>query len=239
MSSTAFAVPQRSFFPDESGRKDGAQSLIWLDRAARLNECLEKEAKRMAQALHDEAGQLLSAVHIKLDQVARELPPEQAGSLEEVKLLLEQVEGYLRRLSHELHPMILDDLGLLPAIEFLIQGIASRSGLTITVEGSTRGRLPSMVETVLYRTVQEALTNAAKHARARTVRISLQRNGCVRCSIQDDGIGFDTAQASPGQGESGALGLRRIRERIAAVSGTLRLTSRPGRGTELLVTVPL
>jgi two-component system, NarL family, sensor histidine kinase UhpB len=206
-------------------------------QAARLHEVLEKEAGRMAHALHDDAGQLLAAVHIKLDEAARELPPQYAGCLQEIKSMIEQVEGQLRRLSHELRPTILDDLGLLPAIEFLAQGVANRTGISIRVEGSTKGRLPAAIETTMYRIVQEALTNITKHAQAKHVRIRLWRDGRIHCSVRDDGIGFDIGEVHRSVGCG--LGLMGMRERLEVLAGTLLMTSRPGQGTDLQVTIPL
>ena len=212
----------------------------WAEKALhRLNEMLEEEAKRIARALHDEAGQLLATVHIALAEVARELPPPVRKRLQEVRGLLNQIEGQLRHLSHELRPTILDDLGLCPALEFLAQGVSTRTGLLITVKGSTEGRLPLSIETALYRIVQEALTNISKHARATRVRIQFQRAARrIRCVVRDDGIGFDVPSVLDRKGEQG-LGLIGIRERLNALGGTLQITSAPGRGTELLITVPL
>lgn len=217
----------------------------------RVNETLEEQAKQIAHALHDEAGQLLASVHIALREIAREIASPGRERLAEVHGLLDQIEEQLRRFSHELRPTILDDLGLLPALEFLGDGVSRRTGVPITVEGSTQGRLPSKVETALYRCVQEALTNAARHAQASRVRIQLQRTDHgLRCAVQDDGIGFDVAAVlaptsqqdlfgrGSKRGERG-LGLIGIRERLSAIVGTLEITSTPGQGTELLITVPL
>lgn len=217
----------------------------------RLNETLEEQAKQIAHALHDEAGQLLASVHIALRDIARELPAPVRERLPEVHGLLDQIEEQLRHLSHELRPTILDDLGLLPALEFLADGVSQRTGLSVSVEGSTEGRLPPVVETALYRCVQEALTNVSKHAQASRVTVWLQREAKrIRCSVRDDGTGFNAPAglATAGQkdlfgagarrGERG-LGLIGIRERLNAIGGTLDITSTPGRGTELLITVPL
>src|SRR5438093_377787 len=212
----------------------------WAEKALhRLNEMLEEEAKRIARALHDEAGQLLATVHIALAEVARELPLPVRKRLQEVRGLLNQVDEQLRHLSHELRPTILDDLGLCPALGFLAQGVSTRTGLLITVKGSTEGRLPLSIETALYRIVQEALTNISKHARATRVQIQFQREARrIRCVVRDDGIGFDVPSVLHRKGEQG-LGLIGIRERLNALGGTLQITSAPGRGTELLITVPL
>lgn len=204
-----------------------------------LNETLEQESRRIAHALHDEAGQLLAAVDIALDEFAHEVPPTAQPHLQEVKGLLDQIEAQLRHLSHELRPTILDDLGLVPALEFLAEGVSARTGLSVTVDGPTTGRLPLAIETALYRTVQEALTNVTKHAQAKSVSVQVKReNRRLRCTIHDDGIGFDVSAVLARRGERG-LGLIGIRERLDALGGRLQITSAPGQGTELAITIPL
>src|SRR6266581_7964471 len=205
----------------------------------RLNETLEEEAKRIAHALHDEAGQLLASVHIALEGIARDLPPSSGRRLKAVKGLLDQIEAQLRQLSHELRPTILDDLGLVPALEFLSEGVSKRTKLQVTVEGSTIGRLAAPVETALYRIVQEALNNATRHAQASRATIRLEQNGqLVRCLVSDDGIGFDVPTALNRKGHGG-LGLIGIRERLNAIGGAHRIISAPGQGTTLQVEIPL
>ncbi len=205
----------------------------------RLNEALEEEAKRIAHALHDEAGQVLASVYLAVAEVARDLPSPAAERLSRIWDLLDQVDEQLRRLSHELRPTILDDLGLSHAIEFLAEGVAKRTGLLTTVKGSTEGRLPPVIETALYRIVQEALTNVTKHAQATGVTVELQREEeRVRCSIRDDGIGFDMSSVTARRGQRG-LGLIGIQERLNALGGTLQIDSSPGRGTQLLIQIPL
>ncbi len=203
------AALQGSTAPEETRRVlDAAQSLLLECLAPyelthqnfrqtsatwrQLNERLEGEAKRIAHALHDEAGQLLATVHICLADIARTLPPRHRRQIQEVRRVLDQIEEQLRRISHELRPTILDDLGLVPALEFLAEGVAKRAGLAVAVEGRTNGRLPQAVETALYRVVQEALTNVSRHAHARRadVRVS-QEGGTLHCVIRDDGAGFD------------------------------------------------
>lgn len=205
----------------------------------RLNEALEREARRIAHALHDEAGQLLAVVYIGLEDCARDLPPAAYERLQEVKGHLDQVEEQLRRLSHELRPTILDNLGVVPALNFLAEGVSKRTGLAITVEGSTGGRLPVGVETAIYRVVQESLANATRHAKATHVRIELQREDQqIRCAIMDNGIGFDLPAVLAEKGDRG-LGLIGMQERLKILDGRLQITSDHGQGTALLVTIPL
>src|SRR5438552_4650934 len=204
-----------------------------------LNEALEEEVKRIAHALHDEAGQLLASVHIGLAEVVRDLPPHTSRRLDDVRGLLTKIEEQLRHLSHELRPTILDDLGLHPAIEFLADGVSRRTGLQITVEGVPGKRMPAPTETALYRIVQEALTNVTKHAQASRVTIRFARDGrLLRCSIGDNGAGFDVLAVQARRGARG-LGLIGIQERLNAVGGTLNITSIPGSGAELIICVPV
>jgi PAS domain S-box-containing protein len=204
-----------------------------------LNEALEMQAKRIAHELHDESGQLLASVHIALNnEVAPYLPPEAKVNIKGVKDLLERIEVQLRRLSHELRPTILDDLGLMPALEFLSQGISQRAQISITVQGGTEGRLPNEVEIVLYRVTQEALNNVVRHSHAKQVQVSIGLEGkAVHCSIRDDGDGFDSKKVAEQKGRGG-LGLIGIRERLAAVKGTCIIKTSPGHGTEILMRVP-
>src|SRR6266702_3718882 len=204
-----------------------------------VNETLEEEIKRIAYAVHDEAGQLLVAVHLALADVAQEIPKPQQEQLGRIKGLLNEVEKHLRRYSHELRPTILDDLGWIPAIRFLAEGISKRANLPIRIDASVSGRLPGPIETTLYRIVQEALTNAVKHAEASNVWIRAWRENLVlHCSIRDDGAGFNTLEAQTAPHRKG-LGLIAMQERVSAIGGTLRIESQPGHGTELSIRLPL
>ncbi|HEY2990782.1 MAG TPA: ATP-binding protein [Candidatus Binatia bacterium] len=231
----------KNFFAESLGPFEMAYRGFYDATSAlrRLNDKLEEEAKRIAHAIHDEAGQFLACVHIAIEEIARDLPPHSRKQLEEVRGLLDKVEGQLRRLSHELRPTILDDLGLLPALEFLAGGVSKRAGLPIHVEGRRDGRLPATVEIALYRAVQEALNNATKHAQATRASVRVQReSGAVRCVIKDNGVGFDVSSKMERKGQRG-LGLMGIRERVAVLGGTVQINSAPGRGTEMVITVPL
>ena len=215
----------------------GSQDAIAVLR--RLNEMLEEEARRIAHALHDEAGQLLVSVHLAIKEVADALPPRSRDQLTKIRAPLDEVESHLRRLSHELRPTVLDDLGLVPALEFLVQGVSERAGIPIAVEGPKSPRLPAPVEVAMYRVVQEAVRNATKHAGAKRVdiRVAVQSE-TVRCSVKDDGRGFDVAAALRRKGDRG-LGLIGMRERLDALGGQLTIESSQKRGTEVRITIPL
>jgi signal transduction histidine kinase len=203
-----------------------------------LNETLEEEIKRIAYAVHDEAGQLLVAVHLALAEVALGMPEEQQAQFTRIKELLNEVEKHLRRYSHELRPTILDDLGWIPAVRFLADGISKRANLPIHIDATVSGRLPTTIETTLYRLVQEALTNAVKHAKASNVWIRAWREDFTQCcTIRDDGAGFKMRH---GQGTlRKGLGLVAMRERVSAIGGTLQIESSPGHGTEVSIRLPL
>jgi len=203
----------------------------------RLNQVLEDEAKRIAHGLHDEAGQLLATVYLELADMAHAAPAPLARKVESIVGHLDQVREQIRRLSHELRPPILDQLGLVPAIKFLADGVRKRAGLEVVVHGATGTRFPQAVETALYRVVQEALNNAIKHGAATKVVVGIEATpSVVQCSIADDGAGFDrTRAAATGNG----LGLTGIRERVGALRGEFELRSAPGAGTTLSITIPL
>ena len=204
----------------------------------RLNAQLEREAERIAHTLHDEAGPLLTSAHITLADVARDLPPSAQERLSGVRAHLDGIEQHLRRLSHELRPRILDDLGLEAAVEFLVEGFMKRTGVAVTVETNLDGRLPQIVETTMYRVVQEGLTNAARHARPTRIGVQIAHDGkTIRCAIRDNGAGFKVEEVFGHRGEA-SLGLVGTGDRVEALGGTFAVASVPGEGTEVLVVLP-
>lgn len=205
----------------------------------RLNDVLEAQAKRIAGQLHDDSAQLLASVHFALAEVASQLPDERAREIQAARSLLDQIEQRLRTLAHELRPPILDDLGLVPALEFLAETVSKRWGLPVSVQVSLDRALPATVEATLYRIARESLTNVARHARATRaeVRVTLAPHH-VSCSIRDDGVGADVAALAPGKGGRG-MGLVEIEERVGALGGVLRLSPNSPRGTDLTVEIPL
>ena len=184
----------------------------------------EEERRRLARELHDEAGQILTAAKIELDLDGR----TQAGAL--VGRALTQI----RDVSHLLRPSELDDLGLLPALRSLVDDFGRRARVAARLEApDTLARCPVELEVALYRVVQEALTNVARHAGAQRVEVSLRaEDGVVRLSVADDGTG------APGE-PIPHLGLLGIRERVAALAGTLEITTAAGAGFRLDATIPV
>jgi signal transduction histidine kinase len=203
-----------------------------------FNEVLEQEAKRIAHALHNEAGQLLVAVYIALENMAQEMPAARTH-ITKVAELLDQIEVQLRRLSHELTPAMLNDLGLGPALQYLVEGLSQRFPLQIAIHDAPRERLPRSIESALYRIVQESLNNVVRHSQATEVSIRFQlESSAICCSIRDNGIGFDLGAVQKRKGERG-FGLSGIRERARVLGGTVQINPAIGSGTELVVCVPI
>lgn len=220
------------FSPFEMAHRGAREANVVLRR---MNALREEDARRIAHGLHDSAAQLLVSLHLSLEEAARELGPRAKPHLDRVRGKIGEVEQELRRLSHELRPTVLDDLGLPAAVRLLADGIAKRSGLVVRVRGETRARLPADLETALYRIVQEALTNVVRHARARHVEVEIEHaDAAIFCRVLDDGTGFDPILPS-----TGGLGLAGMRERLSPLSGSLRIVSAPGSGTLIEAIVPL
>jgi signal transduction histidine kinase len=200
-----------------------------------MNMMLEEEAKRVAHALHDEAASLLAMVYLELSKAGKEGFGEQR--LASIRAHLDTVREQLRRLSHEIHPPILDQIGLVPAVRFLADGVEKRSGLQVTVKSSgDKGYLP-LVSVTIYRAVQEALNNINKHADAKKVLVKLwHEKGMIHCTIKDDGKGFD-ADKQRKKGSEG-LGLTAMQERTKALGGRLNISSAPGKGTTVEIALP-
>lgn len=215
-----------------------------LALTGRLTEVQEAERKQLARELHDEMGQALTAISINLAAIQKELPAECAARvyerLTEASWLAEQTLEQIRELSLNLRPPILDDLGLIPTLRWYIKQYANR--VDIKTEFKTNGledRLAPEVETTLYRVIQEALTNVARHAQASIVRLHLQRKqSSVVALIQDNGQGFDVAKILDQEGLPTGTGLLGIRERVTLLGGKFNVRSQPGHGTQLTVAIP-
>ncbi|HEY7693477.1 MAG TPA: GAF domain-containing sensor histidine kinase [Gaiellaceae bacterium] len=207
------------------------------DTVRRVVEAQELERRRLARELHDETGQALTSILLGLKAI-RAAPNDAAAEQAEadVRDLVVQALQDVRALAVDLRPSALDDFGLVPALERLAGTFEERSGIHTVVESTLRdGRLPAEAETVLYRLVQEALTNVAKHADATRVSILLTRRaGGVSAVVEDDGRGFEA-----GETREDALGLVGMRERLALLDGTLTVESVPGKGTALVAYVPV
>jgi signal transduction histidine kinase len=201
------------------------------DALRRVVAAQELERRRLARELHDETGQALTSILLGLKQLEGAESPEAVAALRE---LVVATLRDVRRLAVELRPKVLDDFGLVPALERLTQGFGEQTGIAVDLEaGGITDRLPLEVETAIYRIVQEALTNVVKHARAQRVSVLVTRvNGRIRAVIEDDGTGFDPAELG------GGIGLVGMRERIELLDGTLTVESSASSGTTLAAEVP-
>ena len=207
------------------------------DTVRRVVQAQELERRRLARELHDETGQALTSILLGLKAIRGARSDEDAARAEaDLRELVVQALQDVRGLAVELRPSALDDFGLLPALERLAETFEERSGIRTRIEARLADeRLPPEVETVLYRLVQEALTNVVKHAGAESVSIVLtRRDGGVSAVVEDDGRGFD-----PDEVRDDALGLVGMRERLGLLDGTLAVESTPGPGTALVAYLPL
>ena len=202
----------------------------------------EDERKRIARELHDETAQSLTTLLIRLKILEKaRTATEMRGQIDELRELTAQTLEAVRKLAVELRPATLDDLGLLAALEAYAESYSSRLPIRVTFRsdgfGEGEGRLPSQVELVLYRVVQEALTNVAKHASADAVQVELHRTPHeVTAVVTDDGDGFNVDEMM--RSRERGLGLFGMQERLALVQGQLVIDSGPGRGTRINARVP-
>jgi signal transduction histidine kinase len=207
------------------------------DALRRVVAAQELERRRLSRELHDETGQTLTSVLLGLKAIGEE-PDSEHGRAEAERLreLVTQALQDVRRLAVELRPKALDDFGLVPALKRLGTGFSEQTGIRVEVESFLgEERLPSEIETALYRIVQESFTNVVKHARASSVSVLITRkNGSVIAVIEDDGKGFDT-----GASRDAGLGLVGMEERVALLNGRLQIESGEGAGTTIVAEVPL
>ena len=211
---------------------------------ARVIAAQEDERKRVARELHDETGQSLSAVLMGLGSAVEALPrdPVKTGEiLDDVRDVAVQTLEGVRQIILGLRPALLDDLGLAPALRRVAEDLAKRSSVQIEVfaNGVDR-RLPPEAETLLFRILQEGMNNVARHSKAQRAILHLTRGESeVRAVLEDDGIGFDIAEATAHLESGCGLGLVGMRERALLLGGVVIIDSAPGRGTTLNVRLPL
>jgi PAS domain S-box-containing protein len=236
----AIAIENARLLAAVAQHKENLQGL-----SSRLIDAQEQERKRIAQELHDEMGQALTAMSINLSAIDKawgaRLDPDTAERLAETDSLITRTLEQMRELALDLRPSMLDDLGLLPALRWYVKRYENRTGIQVGLEVSgLEERPPEPIETVIYRVVQEALTNVARHAGASRVDIHLQRrDSIVEALIEDNGSGFDPEEVADREAAKRGVGLVGMRERIGAVGGSLEIKSRRGKGTLLAIQLPL
>jgi two-component system, NarL family, sensor histidine kinase UhpB len=210
----------------ESARREAARTALAAQEAERL---------RVARELHDEIGQTLTAVTIQAERAADGDPALAPDALRQVADAVRESLDELRRIARELRPEALDDLGLVNSLIALSTRVGAQNGPRVKRE--LQGTLPPLsaeVELVVYRIAQESLTNALRHADARSATVSLEADAnAVTLRVTDDGTGM------PAQLPTGTAGIAGMRERALLVGGRLTIESQPGQGTEVRLTIPL
>lgn len=212
--------------------------------AGRLTEIQESERKQLARELHDQVGQNLTALGLNLNIIRSQIPDTLATSpllydrIDDSIMLTEQTMERIRDVMVNLRPPVLDDYGLIAALRWYSKRFSAWSGLSVYVEGEEpTPRLETSVESTLFRVVQEALTNVAKHAQAGHVTINLDISDAIVCvTITDDGIGFEVDSLGEPAAQGG-WGLLSMIERIEAIGGHFQIDSSPGKGTEIIIEV--
>ncbi|HEV2521398.1 MAG TPA: sensor histidine kinase [Candidatus Acidoferrales bacterium] len=202
----------------------------------RLVDTEERERRAISRELHDEVGQSLSALLLEIENI-RNAPADGASlrrRLDKIKVLAEECLNEIRDMALLLRPSMLDDLGLIPALEWQGREVSKRTGMFVeTIEENVSDNLPDEHRTCVYRIVQEALNNCSKHAYAKNVRVVVRQElSHLRVSIEDDGRGFESQRVR-------GLGLVGMNERVTQLGGTLKVDSDPGRGTRIEVELPL
>jgi PAS domain S-box-containing protein len=209
----------------------------------RVMSAQEEERRRIARELHDETGQSLTSLLVGLRLIGDTRTLKKAKTqVNQLRHITVQILDNLRRLARGLHPSILDDLGLVVALTRYTTDYAQSHGITVNVhtEGLDSSRLPSSVETALYRIMQEALTNIVRHAAAKNVRIALTRQPLgIHMIVEDDGCGFDVETTLRTSTTSGHLGLFGMCERAMLLDGSVTIESTRGQGTTIVVQIPL
>lgn len=207
---------------------------------AKIIKAQEEERKRVAREIHDGPAQTMANVVFRAEVCERMLDIDRERARQELQQLKDQVRGCLkevRKIIFDLRPMALDDLGLVPALRRLVDDIQDNAGVraNLTVLGEEK-RLNSYLEVAVFRIVQEALTNVARHANAQAVQVTIEfHNHTLTVMVQDDGQGFDVDSVMA----EDHFGLLSIRERTVLMDGKLELKSQPGRGTRLTVRLPV
>ena len=211
--------------------------------SARLLEVEEEGRRRLSRELHDEIGQTLALLQIEISHAQALLGPQPAAARERLsraRELAERTVQTVRSIALLLRPALLDDLGLVPALQFQLEEFLRRSGIACDfVEQGVSDHLPDAVKTCVYRVVQEALHNCEKHSGATKIRVAVrQLPECLLAEIEDNGRGFHLNPQGKPSAASG-LGLLGIRERAAIAGGSLAIDSAPGRGARIALRIPL
>jgi signal transduction histidine kinase len=226
----------------EEALRESEQRLRFL--TSQLLSAQERERKRISMELHDELGQSLAVLKLQIRAIERGLGEDQEDLREgclELLLYLDGVIDDVRRLSRDLSPAILEDLGLQSALKYLINEIGKHYTVSAAFEVEDLDQLfPAEAQIIIYRIFQECLANISKHAGATEVAIAVkEHNGLISLIIEDNGAGFDPALVLARRGAGRGLGLAALDERARMLGGTLEIWSRPGGGTRITCVVPV
>lgn len=242
---TPAGIATLAFFQDITVQRESQRRLEDSEAksrslAAHLLHAREEERKTVAREIHDELGQNLTAIKMGLQWMEKRFDPRTVpvmDKLQNVVELVSQTIHMVHRISSELRPVILDDLGLAAAIEWLGGDFSRRNGIHCRIDiAAPVSHIVGRRAIALYRIVQEALINIAHHAKASCASVELwEESGALSIRVQDDGVGITVVQAT----DSGSFGLIGIRERVQGLHGELSIMGLPGEGTTLMVVIPL
>lgn len=233
-----------AMFSDISARKRAEQQLREYSDDLRtlsrsLLETQESERGDLARELHDEIGQILTVVSMNLHATRRLIPPAAERRIDESIKIIDHAIQQVRSISLELRPSMLDDLGLDAALRWYVDRQAQRTGLLIQLSLQLLERLPSDLESTCFRIIQEGVTNATRHARARHVWVMVRQSlQALDLCVRDDGVGFDPEAARRRATSGACIGLLGMRERARLAGGRLDVESSPAHGSEIRVRIP-
>lgn len=236
--SFATMAERLSRFRDELRQRDEVRSRL----LEQIITAQEEERRRIARELHDETGQSLTSLTLGLSMIAESHDLARAQSnAAELRALAASTLEEVHHLARGLRPSVLDDLGLLPALERHVKEYEAMCGVSVDLHvAGLDHRLPASIEIAVYRIVQEALTNTAKHAGASVVSVLLERrDGAIHLIVEDDGCGFDAQEVLASGDADRRLGLHGMRERALLLGGSLTIESTPGRGATVFADIPV
>lgn len=228
---------------DIHDRKEATERIRMADESLRLLRVQDEERRHIAREFHDSAGQTLTALTLSLAELvqkAERIAPELAKEGKEVEEVVQQLHREIRTTSYLLHPPLLDEAGIKPALSWYVQGVVERSGIAIDFDISDDfGRLPAEMELAIFRIVQECLTNIHRHAESKIARIRVAREkASVRIEVRDEGKGISPQRLAQIQTQGAGVGISGIRERLRRFRAEMKIESN-GSGTVVSATIPI